>query len=232
MAQSLLPGDPPIEITFRRSARSRRISLRVSRLDGRVTLSLPRHTPEAEGLAFLQTKADWVREMLDGHLPPERPRIGGTLPVEGREVPILAGRVRSPMLIEAGLMVPEGDGHCPARVGAWLKVLARDRLAAASDRHAEALGQSYRALALRDTRSRWGSCAPDGRLMYSWRLVMAPAEVLDYVAAHEVAHLARMDHSPAFWALVERLCPGWKSRRDWLRRHGHSLHRWQFEAAK
>jgi predicted metal-dependent hydrolase len=231
MGHSLLPGDPPIEITLRRSARSRRISLRVSRLDGRVTLSLPRHTPEAEGLAFLRTKADWVRQMLDGHLPPERPRIGGTVPVEGRDLPILAARVRGVVLTTEGLLVPAEADRCPARVGAWLKLLARDRLSEASDRHAAALGRAYRALALRDTRSRWGSCAPDGRLMYSWRLAMAPPEVLDYVAAHEVAHLARMDHSPAFWAVVDRLCPGWKVQRDWLRRNGHALHRWQFGSA-
>src|SRR5690606_32603283 len=110
----------------------------------------------------------------------------------------------------------------------WLKALARDRLAAAADRHAATLGRGYRSLVLRDTRSRWGSCAADGRLMFSWRLAMAPPEVLDYVAAHEVAHLAEMNHSPAFWAVVERLMPDHRAPRAWLRAEGAALHRWNF----
>ena len=83
-------------------------------------------------------------------------------------------------------------------------------------------------IALRDTRSRWGSCTAQGRLMFSWRLAMAPDGVLDYVAAHEVAHLAHMNHAPAFWAEVGRLMPDWTARRDWLRRNGAALQAWQF----
>ena len=101
-------------------------------------------------------------------------------------------------------------------------------VAEASDRHARALGRRFTALALRDTRSRWGSCTHEGRLMYSWRLAMAPPEVLDYVAAHEVAHLRHMDHSPRFWAAVAGLMPGYAIHRDWLRRHGADLMAWQF----
>lgn len=228
MGHSFLTGHPPIEIILRRSAASRRISLRVSRLDGRVTLSLPRHTPEAEGLAFLRSKEIWLRRMLGGRVEPEQPRIGGVIPVEGCELPIISGVGRSISASPEGLAVPGDPARCAVRVGAWLKTLARDRLAAASDRHAAELGRSYRSLTLRDTRSRWGSCAPDGRLMYSWRLIMAPHAVLDYVAAHEVAHLVEMNHSPAFWAVVDRLCPHWKVQRDWLKRNGHTLHRWEF----
>ena len=80
------------------------------------------------------------------------------------------------------------------------------------------------AITLRDPRSRWGSCSPAGDLMFSWRLVMAPAAVLDYVVAHEVAHLAEMNHSTRFWAVVRRLCPDHAPAREWLRRHGASLH--------
>jgi predicted metal-dependent hydrolase len=91
------------------------------------------------------------------------------------------------------------------------------------------VGRSYTSLALRDTRSRWGSCSPDGRLMYSWRLIMAPPQVLDYVAAHEVAHLVELNHSPAYWRVVTGICPDWKRHRDWLRTHGSSLHRLRFQ---
>ena len=104
----------------------------------------------------------------------------------------------------------------------------RARLAEASDHFAQRLGKDYAAITLRDTRSRWGSCTAQGRLMYSWRLILAPPEVLDYVAAHEVAHLAQMNHSPAFWAEVERIYGDYSQPRAWLRREGSSLHRYRF----
>jgi len=113
-------------------------------------------------------------------------------------------------------------------VQGYMKVLARARLASAADRYAEALGRGYRSLSLRDTRSRWGSCTADGGLMFSWRLMMAPPEVLDYVAAHEVAHLAEMNHSPAFWAVVARLYGDHRRERAWLRAHGGLLQRYDF----
>jgi predicted metal-dependent hydrolase len=113
-------------------------------------------------------------------------------------------------------------------VAAFLRALARDRLAAASDRHAARLGRGFGRLTLRDTRSRWGSCSSAGDLMFSWRLVMAPPEVLDYVAAHEVAHLAHMHHGPAFWAEVRRLYGDHRAARGWLRREGAALHRFRF----
>ena len=126
-------------------------------------------------------------------------------------------------------MASDGDpAHDGLRAGAFLKHLARDRLTAASDRYATQIGCRYTRVTLRDTRSRWGSCTADGGLMYSWRLIMAPPEVLDYVAAHEVAHLAEMNHSPAFWAVVARLMPGYAARRRWLKQHGQSLHAHRF----
>jgi hypothetical protein len=91
------------------------------------------------------------------------------------------------------------------------------------------LGRPYTRITLRDTRSRWGSCASSGALSYSWRLIMAPPEVLDYVAAHEVAHLAEMNHSAAYWAGVARLLPGYEAPRQWLRAHGAGLHRYRFD---
>src|SRR5690606_34001303 len=102
--------------------------------------------------------------------------------------------------IEAGaILVPPDPERVGARLEAFLKVAARQHLQAATERHARALGRPFRRLTLRDTRSRWGSCTADGSLMFNWRLIMAPEGVLDYVAAHEVAHLAQMNHSPAFW---------------------------------
>lgn len=224
MSRVLLPGPPPVEITLKRSARARRFSLRVSRLDGRVTLTLPQFAREAEALAFARDKTDWLVAALARLAPVQPLAFGAALPFEGREVTLTPGAVRGPRLEGGALILPPDPATLGPRVEAFLKQAARARLVAASDRFAAALGRPYRRLTLRDTRSRWGSCAADGSLMYSWRLVMAPPVVLDYVAAHEVAHLAEMNHSPAFWAVVERLLPGHAPQRAWLRAHGAGLH--------
>lgn len=225
----LLPGPPPLEITLRRSARARRFSLRVSRLDGRVTLTLPPRAREAEAMAFARGHEGWLRETLETMAPGEPVGLGTVLPVEGRPVRVAPGAARGVRLEGDRLAVPGEPGQAGARVRAFLRALARDRLARASDRHAATLGLRPAAMTLRDTRSRWGSCTADGRLMYSWRLAMAPAPVLDYVAAHEVAHLAEMNHAPAFWTVVARLCPGYAPHRAWLREHGPALHAFRFD---
>ncbi|NHB76072.1 M48 family metallopeptidase [Rhodobacter calidifons] len=227
----VLPGSPPVEVHLRRSARARRFSLRVSRLDGKVTLSMPLRARDGEAMEFLRGHEGWLRETLRS-MPESAVRpvgIGSVIPVEGRDLRLASATGRGVRLEGDRLLVPGDPVAAGARVAAWLKVLAHDRLAAASTRHAGMVGRRYSALALRDTRSRWGSCSPDGRLMYSWRLVMAPPAVLDYVAAHEVAHLVELNHSPAFWEVVDRICPGWKAQRAWLHQHGQTLHRLRFQ---
>jgi predicted metal-dependent hydrolase len=129
------------------------------------------------------------------------------------------------------LHVPGGAAGLPPRVGAFLKDAARRGCAGAVARHAARLGRAPRRLTLRDPRSRWGSCTSEGDLMFSWRLAMAPSAVLDYVVAHEVAHLAELNHSPRFWAEVRRLCPDFEAQRAWLRRHGAGLHAFDFASA-
>lgn len=225
-----VPGLPGVEVSLRRSARARRLSLRVGRIDGVVTLTIPARLPLREAQAFLAAQAGWVARALEAR--PQATPIGpGTrLPVEGRLLTLtpLPGR-GSPRIDGDRLILPGPADRCAARTQAWLRALARDRLAAACDAHAASLGRRYTALTLRDTRSRWGSCTSTGRLMFNWRLILAPPQVLDYVAAHEVAHLARMDHSPAFWATVASLMPGYAAPRRWLKTEGQTLHAWQFE---
>ena len=115
--------------------------------------------------------------------------------------------------------------HIARRVADFLKREARKDIEAAVARHAERLGVSPRRIALRDTASRWGSCSSTGRLNFSWRLILAPPEMLDYLAAHEVAHIVHMNHSPVFWKLTRRLFPETERAEAWLRRHGAGLHR-------
>jgi predicted metal-dependent hydrolase len=228
---AVLPGSPPVEVHLKRSARARRFSLRVSRLDGKVTLSMPLRAREGEALAFLKGHEGWLRDTLRSM--PDSARqpvgLGSVLPVEGRELTLEAGTGRGIRAEGDRLLIPGDPATAGPRVAAWLKVLARDRLARASTHYAGLVGRAYTTLALRDTRSRWGSCSPDGRLMYSWRLIMAPPSVLDYVAAHEVAHLVELNHSAAYWAIVDRIYPGWEVQRKWLHQHGQSLHRLRFQ---
>ncbi|WP_127112937.1 M48 family metallopeptidase [Shimia sediminis] len=228
MSQHFLPGSPPIPVVLRRSARARRISLRVSRLDGRVSLTLPQGVPEREGLSFVREKETWIRGQLAQRPEQVVVSLGQEILVEGRPLLIAPGTGRSVQVDAGRLLVPGQADRVPARVQGFLKQIARDRLAAASDRYAERLGRGYSRMTLRDTRSRWGSCSSNGALMYSWRLVMAPATVLEYVAAHEVAHLAEMNHSPAFWARVEDIHGPYQEQRAWLRQKGETLHRFRF----
>lgn len=227
MANHHLPGDPPVPLTLRRSPRARRISLRISALDGRVTLTLPKSLDEREALDFAAEKEGWIRSHLAKHPASLVVQSGASLPIDGANRLIVAASGKRVLLHDDVIEVP-GDrtGRVLQR---FLRELARDRLAAASDLYAAKLGQSYSRITLRDTRSRWGSCSSDGALMYSWRLILAPPKVLQYVAAHEVAHLAEMNHSSAFWTQVERLYGDYQPPRAWLKTQGSDLHRYQFD---
>ena len=228
MAEHLLQGDPDIPLTLRRSARARRITLRISSLDGRVTLTLPRGVAEVEALSFAQAKEGWIRKHLAQQVEQVLLGFDSVLPIEGQTYRVQAGPGRSVRVEDDTLRVPGPPDQIARRVQGYLKARARDALVTASDHYAAQLGRQYAAIALRDTRSRWGSCSSAGRLMFSWRLIMAPPVVLAYVAAHEVAHLAEMNHSRAFWRTVERIHGPYTDQRHWLRTQGNALHAYRF----
>lgn len=228
MGRHTLEGNPPIDVTLRHTDRARRLSLRVSRLDGRVTLTMPRRAPMREGIAFLRTKEAWMRTQLQDMQPATAVTVGALIPFQGEQKQVVTAVVRSARISNGQISV-NPDRPVAAQVKALMRYHAREALAYASDAYAQRLGVSYSRLSIRDTRSRWGSCNSEGALMYSWRLIMAPPQVLDYVAAHEVAHLVEMNHQPAFWAVVARLRPDYADSRDWLRAQGDQLHRVIFE---
>ena len=228
MGQHILAGNPPLALNLRQSSRARRISLRVSGVDGKITLTMPHGFAEREALAFAREKETWLRAQLERQPDMIRVCLGADIEVEGKARRIVPGRGRALVLTETELQVPGRVDTTARRVQAWLKARARDRLADASDRYAAKIGCTYTRLSLRDTRSRWGSCTTTRGLMYSWRLILAPPDVLEYVAAHEVAHLVEMNHSPAFWDVVERLSPDYETPRTWLRQNGAQLHRYRF----
>ena len=228
MGQILLAGNPPIEITLRKSARARRLSLRVSRLDGRVTLSHPSWTAQSEAIAFAQEKESWIRRNLASTVEISVLEIGGAVMFEGAETPLVSGKTRSVQFSDGQIHVPGSADKAATKVATYFKVLARQRLDLASRTYADTLGVGFGRISIRDTRSRWGSCTTDGNLMFSWRLIMAPPEILDYVAAHEVSHLVEMNHSAAYWDVVKSIFPEYKPARKWLRVHGQRLHAYRF----
>jgi predicted metal-dependent hydrolase len=215
-------------LILRRSARAKRISLRISQLDGRVTLTMPKRLATGEALAFAQSKEPWIRQHLDARGTDVEVGLGCHVPLGGALLRVVPGAGRAVQMTATEIAVPGPADRVGKRLGAYLKELARDRLAGACDDYAARLGRPYARITMRDTRSRWGSCTSDGALMFSWRLIMTPPEVLDYVAAHEVAHLAEMNHSAAFWQGVERIYGPYKTPRQWLRTHGNGLHRYKF----
>ncbi|MEM6888069.1 MAG: SprT family zinc-dependent metalloprotease [Pseudomonadota bacterium] len=228
MYDKLLIGNPPITLHLRRSGRARRLSLRISQLDGRVTLTLPAGLSDADAVLFAQEKEHWIRKHLADRGADVVVQQGAEIPIAGDLHVVVPGTGRGVRTEAKQLHVPGPPDRVGARVAGHLKALANLRLAEASTRYSAQLGRPYQTITLRDTRSRWGSCTTEGRLMYSWRLIMAPPDVLDYVAAHEVAHLAELNHGPAFWAHVGALYGDHAPARKWLRKEGGSLHRYRF----
>ena len=229
----------PVEV--RRHPRARRLTLRVSRTRHAVVLTMPRNCEAKEADLVLAKSLDWLRERLERVPEPVPFAAGATMPLRGvlhavdfAGARTLPGRsivdvVAGPSRGLARLVVHGTAEHAPRRLKDWLVGEAGRDLDVRVQHHSKNLGLRPRRITLRDQRSRWGSCTPDGQLSFSWRLVMAPPFVLDYVAAHEVAHLAEMNHGPRFWRLVERTMPGLEEAKVWLRLHGMELYRYGVE---
>jgi predicted metal-dependent hydrolase len=224
----VLAGDRVVEVTVRRNARARRYTLRLDRRGDGAIVTIPRRGSLAEAKAFVSRHAGWIAARLAAR--PDVPEVPDAVPIRGIDHRVLStglprGRVR---IIggEDGLTieVPGEAPHVRRRLADHLKKEARTDLTAAVARHAATLGVQPTAIRLKDTTSRWGSASSRGVLAFSWRLIMAPAFVLDYVAAHEVAHLKEMNHSDRFWAICERLCPATEAAKAWLKKNGAGLH--------
>ncbi|TVQ54702.1 MAG: M48 family peptidase [Rhodobacteraceae bacterium] len=226
MPEVIRLDDPAVTVLLRRSARARRFTLTVRPGEDAARLTAPAAAPAREARLFLERQAEWLRGAMARAPSIEPVAVGSTLPVEGRPVTIRPA-ARGPCRIDGDALLAPPTRVGPA-VAAFLKTRARDALAPAAHAAAATLGAPIRSITLRDTRSRWGSCTARGDLSFSWRLAMAPPEVLRYVAVHEAAHLLEMNHGPAFWALVSRLRPGFAAERAWLRREGAALHRYRF----
>jgi predicted metal-dependent hydrolase len=237
------PAEPrTIEIVFdrsvylvqlRRHRQARRYTLRIQATTREVILTIPPRGTLAEANEFARQHGGWIAARL-GRLPEAAPFADGAIvPLRGEPHRIVHrhGRRGTAWTEVAAngerLLCVVGDApHIDRRVGDFLRREAKRDLEVASRHFAAALGVGIKRVAVRDQSSRWGSCSTTGVLSFSWRLIMAPPAVLTYLAAHEVAHLIEMNHSPRFWGLVQRICPSHAHAKAWLDAHGSDLHRY------
>ncbi|MGH6853917.1 MAG: M48 family metallopeptidase [Aestuariivirga sp.] len=225
----LAVGREELEVVFRRHARARRLVLRLNPEGTAALVTVPHGVSRHRALDFVHLSAPWLANRLQQRGANIALEPGNIIPFRGedceiRHVPSRRGIVEADSVSRL-IHVPGELAHVPRRLLDWLKAAARAELAAASEKYANAMNARYRRIVIRDQRSRWGSCSATGVLSYSWRLILTPAYVLDYVAAHEVAHLNHMDHSPAFWRLVLSHCPDASRAKKWLKANGNGVHR-------
>jgi len=223
----------PIEV--RQHAGARRLTLRVSKTRRAVVVTVPSGCRIEEADRFLNTHIDWVRDRL-GRVPSPVPLADGAIiPLRGSLHRVrFVGPVRGTAVVVTEttpsgtprLAVAGRTEHAARRLKDWLIAEAHKDLDQRVAWHARKLGVRARHITLRDQTTRWGSCSASGLLSFSWRLILAPSYVLDYVAAHEVAHLVEMNHGPRFWKLVAGAVPRLEEAKHWLRNEGTDLHRY------
>jgi predicted metal-dependent hydrolase len=214
------------QVRLRVNKRARRLTLRVNGATGEVTVTAPNARRLPEAADFARRRAEWIAEKL-GALPETAPfRPGAVIPVRDQPVRLEHTPGAAAARLRDGVIVSGGEGAAYSR--RVLNLLRREALADLRARtavHAARLGVPAPGITLNDPRGRWGSCTPARRAVrYSWRLIAAPPFVLDYLAAHETAHLLEANHSPRFWAQVERTYGDPTPARAWLGEHGAALH--------
>ncbi len=222
-------------LTIRQNPRATRITLRIEPGGRALKMTVPRGLRHWEVDEFLERHQGWLMTRLARYGSEMTLRHDGEIAIRG--VPhrivhtgLLRGITETAAVDGRSVLRVSGmKEHVGRRIAAFLKKEARRDLEKLVAAHAARVGRPVRSLTMKDTRSRWGSCSWDGNLSFSWRIVMAPPQVIDYLAAHEVAHLREMNHSAAFWALCGELCPAMDEAKAWLKRHGSQLHAIDFD---
>lgn len=223
MAAAEAGGALSIEYTVRRSARAKRVRVNV-RPGAEVEVVLPRGAPERAAAAAVRELRPWIERRL-AEAASARERVSqrnGTLPYLGTTLRLVPENGRSVARREGELLrVP--DVHAQPAIERFYRREARGEVSSRLDVATALVGTPYSGLSIRGQHTRWASCSAAGKMSFNWRLLLAPERVLDYVVWHEVCHLTIRDHSPRFWALVERHWPTWRAEREWLRRNGATL---------
>ena len=211
------------------SDRARRLTLRIDAGGRGLRVTVPPGLAKGEVDRFLLRHEGWLQQRLEKL--PERPQVRPGIKLPLRGVPHLIvhePESRGTVTFRQGEAGPElvvhGDRlHLPRRLADFLKREAKKDIAALVEKHTTTIGRKAKAIRFKDTSSRWGSCTADGTLSFSWRIMMAPRPVIDYLVAHEVAHLREMNHGPKFWTLCKELCPDTERCKAWLKKNGNAL---------
>ena len=215
-----------LPVTFLRSTRARRASLRVDAARRRIVLTAPLRMARGTAVDFAHAQAGWIAARLK-RLPAHRPFVDGAeVPLFGAPHRIRHRHDRRGTVWREGfeIHVAGKPEHLPRRLRDWLMAELKGRLVPLVHAKAQSVERPVKRITVRDSRSRWGSCGPDATLSFSWRLVFAPPEVLDYLVSHEVAHLVHLNHGPRFWALARTLCVvPIEGPQSWLKRNGEVL---------
>ena len=223
-------GDRLAPLVVRVNRRARRLIVRVDAVAGSVLVTAPSKRAIPEALRFARSKAGWIRRQFERGDSPRPFVAGGECPYRGVFHRIeLDGPPRAPVRRiddPPRLLIGGEAAHLNRRLTDWLKAEARRAIEARVAVHAAALGRRVTRVCVRDQASRWGSCSSAGALSFSWRLILAPPDMLDSVAAHECAHLVHLDHSPAFWRTLRGLGVDVEGSRVWFRRNGAALRAW------
>lgn len=214
--------------------RARRLTLRIDAGGQGLRITVPPGLRRGEVEKFLHRHQSWLEQRLAKV--PDRPQVrpGIKLPVYGVPHMIVhepgkRGTVSVGSDENGPTLVIHGDRvHLPRRLTDYLKREAKREIEALVEKHTAKVGRKAKAVRFKDTSSRWGSCTSDGNLSFSWRIMMAPRPVINYLVAHEVAHLKEMNHGPKFWKLCEELCPDTERCKAWLKKNGSALQAIQF----
>ncbi|WP_442580785.1 M48 family metallopeptidase [Mesorhizobium sp. ASY16-5R] len=215
--------------------RARRLTLRIDAGGQGLRITVPPGLARGEVERFLTQHQGWLEQKLAKV--PEKPQVRPGIKIPLRGVPHLIvhepstrGTVEVRQTEDGPELVVFGDRrHLPRRVADFLKREARAEIEALVAKHTASVGRKAKAIRFKDTASRWGSCTSDGNLSFSWRIMMAPRPVINYLVAHEVAHLKEMNHGPKFWKLCEELCPDTERCKAWLKKNGGALQAIGFE---
>ena len=232
MSKSIFFSEKPqIRVAIRRVRNSTRLSLRVSSISENVTLTAPLNTKQDVLLRFLESKETWLKDKLlkisDKKLQVD---IGGLIPIFGSKKQLeICSESLNVRIIGNSIRIPISVSKPGLSVENYLKKLAMEELTNVTNYYCDKLGVSYSSIKLRDTRSRWGSCSSNSNLMFSWRLIMAPKNVIRYLVAHEVTHLKHFNHSSDFWFEVRSIFGPYENERKWLRTEGTNLHFYKFK---
>lgn len=221
----------PEHINIKESKRARRLSLRLNAKTGQFDLTLPKHCSLHEAYKFVQTQENWINQHLDKLSPNIDFTHGKTIPILGKDRAIHIAK--NPHSARTKITLSDHEitmlthlEQPQERLTKFLKQIAKDEFTTLAHEKAKTIDKTIKSITLRDTKSRWGSCSEDGKIMLSWRLILAPSAAMDYVIAHEVAHLVHMDHSKSFWSLCRDLSEDFLEGSHWMQENGNSLLRY------